>query len=82
MSFLSRPIASTGHARTVTADGRADGVRQHTLDTTELFRTTTTPSGTERRIKMRKTVACARELVGGNGIPLEHHVGCFAAGAE
>jgi hypothetical protein len=36
----------------------------------------------ERRIKMRKTVACARELVGGNGIPLEHHVGCFAAGAE
>jgi hypothetical protein len=31
---------------------------------------------------MRKTVACARELVGGNGIPLERHVGCFAAGAE
>jgi glutaryl-CoA dehydrogenase len=31
---------------------------------------------------MRETVGWARELLGGNGILLEHHVGRFVADAE
>jgi glutaryl-CoA dehydrogenase len=31
---------------------------------------------------MRETVGYARELLGGNGILLEHHVGRFVADAE
>ena len=37
----------TGHARTLTAGNRADGVRQNTVNTTELFCATTTPSRTD-----------------------------------
>jgi glutaryl-CoA dehydrogenase len=33
-------------------------------------------------VKMRETVGLARELMGGNGILLEHHVGRFVADAE
>ena len=33
-------------------------------------------------VKMRETVGLARELLGGNGILLEHHVGRFVADAE
>ena len=33
-------------------------------------------------VRMRETVGYARELLGGNGILLEHHVGRFVADAE
>ena len=33
-------------------------------------------------VKMRETVGLARELLGGNGILLEHHIGRFVADAE
>ena len=33
-------------------------------------------------VKCRETVGYARELLGGNGILLEHHVGRFVADAE
>jgi len=33
-------------------------------------------------VKMRETVGYARELLGGNGILLEEHVGRFVADAE
>jgi glutaryl-CoA dehydrogenase len=33
-------------------------------------------------VRMRETVGWARELLGGNGILLEHHVGRFVADAE
>ena len=33
-------------------------------------------------MRMRETVGWARELMGGNGILLEHHVGRFVADAE
>src|SRR5487761_467777 len=33
-------------------------------------------------VRMRETVGCARELLGGNGILLENHVGRFVADAE
>jgi glutaryl-CoA dehydrogenase len=33
-------------------------------------------------VRMRETVGWARELLGGNGIMLEHHVGRFVADAE
>jgi glutaryl-CoA dehydrogenase len=33
-------------------------------------------------VKMRETVGLARELMGGNGILLDHHVGRFVADAE
>ena len=33
-------------------------------------------------VRMRETVGWAREVLGGNGILLEHHVGRFVADAE
>jgi glutaryl-CoA dehydrogenase len=33
-------------------------------------------------VRRRETVGWARELLGGNGILLEHHVGRFVADAE
>jgi glutaryl-CoA dehydrogenase len=33
-------------------------------------------------VRMRQTVGWARELLGGDGILLEHHVGRFVADAE
>jgi glutaryl-CoA dehydrogenase len=33
-------------------------------------------------VRMRETAGLARELLGGNGILLEHHVGRFVADAE
>ena len=33
-------------------------------------------------VRMRETVGWARELMGGNGILLDHHVGRFVADAE
>ena len=33
-------------------------------------------------VRMRETVGWARELMGGNGILLEHHVGRYVADAE
>jgi glutaryl-CoA dehydrogenase len=33
-------------------------------------------------VRMRETVGMAREVLGGNGILLEHHVGRFVADAE
>ena len=33
-------------------------------------------------VKCRETVGCARELLGGNGILLENHIGRFVADAE
>jgi glutaryl-CoA dehydrogenase len=33
-------------------------------------------------VKCRETVGYARELLGGNGILLENHIGCFVADAE
>ena len=35
-----------------------------------------------RTVRMRETVGWAREVLGGNGILLEHHVGRFVADAE
>jgi hypothetical protein len=44
LAFLSRPIASAGHARSLSAGSRLDGVHRDTVDSAELFCTTTTPS--------------------------------------
>ena len=33
-------------------------------------------------VKSRETVGCARELLGGNGILLDNHIGHFVADAE
>ena len=50
----------------------ADGMRDEHASLAKAFCT----------VKMRETVGYARELLGGNGILLDHHVGRFVADAE
>ncbi len=47
LAFLSRPTARAGHARSLSAGSRLGGVHLHTVNSAELFCTTTT----SRRIR-------------------------------
>ena len=70
--MLANVVASTGMCVRVSQLQDAGALREEHASLAKAFTTA----------RMRETVGWAREVLGGNGILLEHHVGRFVADAE
>ena len=72
MKMLGNVVASTAMCVRVSQLQDADVLEDEHASLAKAFTTA----------RMRETVGWAREVLGGNGILLEHHVGRFVADAE